>query len=104
MDRKTTRPEPVGPPVLTGVRPWDLWDAPFVYETKDLDSFLLFLTEEEARTYELSNLTAYSLTLRVGGPDNSSVLYTTASSRPIATSATRSTRLSTRTRGACHGS
>ena len=79
MDHKTlTRQSPVEDPGLENVGPWDLWDRPFVYETEDLDTFLLFLTDEEAREYELSNLTAYSLTLRIEGPDHSSVLYTTS--------------------------
>lgn len=65
-------------PGLENVEPWDLWDQPFVYETEDLDTFLLFLMDKEAKQYEISNLTAYSLTLRIEGPDHSSVLYTTS--------------------------
>lgn len=63
---------------LENVEPWDFWDQPFVYETEDLDTFLLFLMDKEAKQYELFNLTAYSLTLRIEGPDHSSVLYTTS--------------------------
>ena len=64
--------------VPTAVMPWSFWDRPFVHATDNLETFLLFLTDEEARTYELANLTAYSVTVRVTGPDNSSVLYTTS--------------------------
>ena len=60
------------------LKPWELWDAPFVHATDDLDTFLLFLTDEGAREYEISRLTAYSLTLRLKGPENSCVLYTTS--------------------------
>ena len=65
----TAKPQPSEVSVLAGLKPWDLWDRPFVYETEDLNTFLLFLKDEETREYELSNLTACSL---------SSVLYTTS--------------------------
>ena len=47
---------------------WDLRDRPLVCTTEDLRTFLLFLMDEEAREYELSNITAYSLAVRTGGP------------------------------------
>ena len=79
MAPKTTpKFQPLEVSVFTGLKPWDLWDRPFVYETEDLDTFLLFLKDEEAKEYEFSNLTAYSLSIRARGPDNSSVLYTTS--------------------------
>lgn len=58
------------------MRPWDLWDRPFVHATEDLGTFLLFLEDGESREYEISCLTANSLTLRLSGPEGSSVLYT----------------------------
>ena len=102
MDSKTI-PEldPVESSVLANLKPWDLWDRPFVYETEDLDTFLLFLTDKEARQYELSNVTAYSLTLRIEGPTTPPSSTQPVSSRPTARSATHSTRPSTRTRAAC---
>lgn len=63
------------------VRPWDLWDRPFIYTTENLDTFLLFLTDEESRAYEISSLTPYSMTLLLSGPESSSVLFTSGNLR-----------------------
>lgn len=69
--------EPAGSSALAGVRSRGPLDHPGAHDAKDLDPPLTFLAVEEARAYELSNVEVYSLTLRAGSPDNSSVLYTT---------------------------
>ena len=42
------------------------------------ETFLPFATDDGAREHELSDVTAYSLTLRYGDPDNNSGFYTTS--------------------------
>ena len=60
------------------VPPRDLRNRPLVCTTQDLRTFLRLLTDEEAREYELSDITAYSPAVGIGGPDNSSTLYKTS--------------------------
>lgn len=60
------------------MQPWDLWDHPYLYATEDLLTFLLFLTDEMAEEYEISRLSPYYLTLRLTGPEGSTVLYSTS--------------------------
>ncbi len=47
------------------VRPWDFWERPFTHRTEQLDTFVLFLTDEASREWEIRFMTVEELTLRL---------------------------------------
>lgn len=50
--------------------PWDLYDAPFVHTCRPknaVKTFVKFLTDSQAKSYEVESFSFYSLTLKLVG-------------------------------------
>lgn len=57
------------------VEPWNFWDPPFTYRTEQLPTLIIFLTDAAAMEYEITGVTAHSMTLRLTDR-NSELFYT----------------------------
>jgi hypothetical protein len=67
---------PAAPPSTGGaVEPWDFWERPFIHRTDQLDTFFLFLADEASREWDIRDMSASSITLRLTD-GHSELLYT----------------------------
>jgi hypothetical protein len=63
-------------PTGSPVEPWDFWEQPFTHRTDHLHTFVLFLSDEASRKWEIRYMSVDELTMRL--TDGYSELFYTA--------------------------